>query len=118
MYPFTWDIHCSIQQSASNCCSLFNHCYLAIHLITGLKLSRSLSRLSVYMYTISIQITVWIIFGPCKRGICELEVYHEILVFQNQSLVNLWWTAFQHTSNNLRSSYVTVQVHPIMIQYI
>ena len=31
VYPFTWDIHCSIQ-SASHCCSLFSHCYLAIHL--------------------------------------------------------------------------------------
>ena len=32
---------CSIQQIASNCCSLFSHCYIAMHLISGLKLSRS-----------------------------------------------------------------------------
>ena len=44
-YPFAWDIHCSIQQSTSHCCSLFRHCYIAIHLIPGLKLSR----LCVYM---------------------------------------------------------------------
>ena len=39
------DIHCPIQQSTSLCCSLFSHCYMAIHLISGLKLSRT----SVYM---------------------------------------------------------------------
>ena len=31
-------IHCSIQQSESHYCSLFSHCYIAIHLISGLKL--------------------------------------------------------------------------------
>ena len=49
MYPFTRGIHCSIQQSASHCCSLFSHCYIAIHVISGFKLSRSRSRSSVYM---------------------------------------------------------------------
>ena len=49
MYPLTRDIYCSIQQSTSHCCSLFNHCYIAIHLTYGLKLSRSRSRSSVYM---------------------------------------------------------------------
>ena len=39
--PFTWDIHCSIQQIESHCCSLFSHCYITIHLISGLKLPRS-----------------------------------------------------------------------------
>ena len=39
MYLFTWDIYCSIQQSASHCCSLWIH---------GFKLSRSRSRLSFY----------------------------------------------------------------------
>ena len=34
MYSFTQDAHCSIQQSTSHCCSLFNHCYIAIHLIS------------------------------------------------------------------------------------
>ena len=35
MYPFTRDIHhCSIQQSASHCCSWFSHCYITIHLIS------------------------------------------------------------------------------------
>ena len=40
MYPFTRDIHFSIQQSASHCSSLFRHCYIAIHLISGFKLSK------------------------------------------------------------------------------
>ena len=44
MYLFTGEIHCSIQQSAPQCCSLFSNCYIAIHLIFGLKLSRSRSR--------------------------------------------------------------------------
>ena len=35
--------HFSIQQSASHFCSLFCHCYIAIHLIPGLDLSRSQS---------------------------------------------------------------------------
>ena len=46
--PFTRDIHCSIKQSVSHCCSLFSHCYIAIHLKSESKLSRSQSRLSVY----------------------------------------------------------------------
>ena len=25
-YPFTWDIHCSIYQRASQLCSFFSHC--------------------------------------------------------------------------------------------
>ena len=33
-------IHCSIQESASLCCSSFSNCYIAIHLISGLELSR------------------------------------------------------------------------------
>ena len=41
-------IHCSIQQSTSHCCSLFCHWYIAIYLISGLKLSRSRSQSSVY----------------------------------------------------------------------
>ena len=32
------DIHCSKSQITSHCCSLFSHCYIAIHLISGLKL--------------------------------------------------------------------------------
>ena len=31
MYPFTLDNHCSIQQSASHCCSLFSGCYIQIY---------------------------------------------------------------------------------------
>ena len=41
--------HLLFNTSASHCCSLFSHCYIAIHLISGLKLSRSGSRSSVYM---------------------------------------------------------------------
>ena len=40
MYPFTRDILCSIQQITSHCCSFFSPCYTAIHLKSGLKLSR------------------------------------------------------------------------------
>ena len=47
MYPFTRYIHCSIQQSASHCYSLSSRCYIAILLISGLKLSRSQSKSSV-----------------------------------------------------------------------
>ena len=35
------DLDCSIQQSALHCCSLFSHCYIAIHLISQLKSFRS-----------------------------------------------------------------------------
>ena len=52
---FTWNIHCSQQQSASHCCSLtlFSHCYIAVYLISGLKLSRSQSRSSFTRYNLS-----------------------------------------------------------------
>ena len=37
MYLFTLDIDYSIQQSESHCCSLFSHCYIAIHLISWIN---------------------------------------------------------------------------------
>ena len=58
----TRDIHCSIQQSVSHCCSFFSHCYIAIHLMSGLKLSGSRSRTIVY----TIQIVIQIIFIRVK----------------------------------------------------
>ena len=54
----TGDIHCSIQQSASHCCSLFSHCCIGILLISGFKLSRSGSRCSVTRDKMSIQMAV------------------------------------------------------------
>ena len=41
-------LHCSVQQCTSHCCWLFTHCYIAIHHTSGLKLSKSQSRSSVY----------------------------------------------------------------------
>ena len=38
MYPFTWDIHRSIQLSTPHCCLLISHCFITIHLISGLEL--------------------------------------------------------------------------------
>ena len=45
-YLSTQDIHCSIQQNASYCSDI--HCHIAIHLISGLRLSRLRSRSSIY----------------------------------------------------------------------
>ena len=60
------DIHCSIQQSTSHCYSLFIVTLIAIHIISGLKLSRLRSRSIVYTgQNISIQIAneivIWMI---------------------------------------------------------
>ena len=75
LYPFTRDIHCSLQQSASHCFSLLSNCYITIYLISGLKWSRSRSRSSVYTgQNSSIQIATMYLdrdldnFAPCKRG--------------------------------------------------
>ena len=70
MNPFTQDIHCSLIQRASHCCSLFSHCYITIHLISGLKLSRS----SVFMGQICFDPDLDLDcdpdnFAPCKRVI-------------------------------------------------
>ena len=59
LYPFTRDMHSSIQQSASHCCSSFSHSYIANHITSGLKLCRSRSRSSVYtVQNFSIQISI------------------------------------------------------------
>ena len=55
----TWDIHCSIQQSALHCSLLFSHCYITNYVVSGLKLSKSQSRSSVYTgQNFSIQIAI------------------------------------------------------------
>ena len=56
--------------NASHCWSLFSHCYIAIYLISWLKLSRSGSRSSLYTgQNFAIQIAICIIFALCKQGI-------------------------------------------------
>ena len=52
MYPFTRDIHCSLQQSASHCCSLFSYCYILIyHLYNGIGTFEDLIELKLSIVT-------------------------------------------------------------------
>ena len=71
MYPFTRNIHCSIQQSASHCCSLSIHFYISIQLISGLHYLDAIQIECFHKTKSSIQI---IYLGrdpdnsaPCKR---------------------------------------------------
>ena len=66
----TCDIHCSLQQSASHCCSLFSHCYIAIDLLYGLKSPRLLSRSSIYKGKKFLDLDRYLDnFAPSKQGI-------------------------------------------------
>ena len=74
MHSFIWDIHCSIQQCTSHCCSLFSHCYIAVPLISGLILSRSQSRLSVYTgQNFSIQMVIQMILHRALEKCSQKE---------------------------------------------
>ena len=61
MYPFT---------RASYCCSLFSHYYIAIHLISGFKLSRYCNPNQHFTWTKFIDSDRESSnFGPCKSGV-------------------------------------------------
>ena len=66
----TCDNHCSLQQSASHCCSLFSHCYIAIHLLYGLKSPRLCSKSSIYKGKKFLDLDRYLDnFAPSKQGI-------------------------------------------------
>ena len=93
MYPFTRDIHCSVKLNALHWCSLFGHCYMAIHLISGLRLSISRCRSCIYMVQyISIQIAIHIIFPHVNGVQVSLDAYkrYKMLYFKICLLACSW----------------------------
>ena len=86
MHPFAQDIHCSIEQSTSHCFSLLSHGNIAIHLISGLKLSRSRFQIKCLHGTKFLNPDLNLdcdsdSFTPCKWG----TYFNQIIFFIKQT---------------------------------